>query len=381
MTVSKPSKPTKPTPDFPLYAHKSGRWAKKVLGKTHYFGPWREPDEALARWIAFATKLGLEAEATVMLRFVTDRFLDYKRGLKDTGEIALRTLDRYEAACSYLCDKLGPDKEIEELKPLDFEKLRSEMAKHWGPVKLANEIQIVRTIFTYAVESGLIPKPVLFGPSFKKPPAKVMRRQRMAHGPRLFEPAQVHALIENAGVNFRAMILLALNGGFGNTELAALPLAAVDVSKAWVRYARTKTGIMRRIPLWLETVEALRGVLLIRPKPLSKEDCHLFFIGQRRHNYLGNPHGSHHRIVNDMRACCQRAKVTGRSFYDFRRTFQTIAEGTGDFPAVQHIMGHAPSNSDMASIYRQRIDDQRLITVTHYVRQWLYSELGNAKVS
>ena len=36
-------RPAKPNPDFPLYAHKSGRWAKKICGKTHFFGPWREP--------------------------------------------------------------------------------------------------------------------------------------------------------------------------------------------------------------------------------------------------------------------------------------------------------------------------------------------------
>ena len=28
----------KPRPDFPLYPHKTGRWAKKVQGRTEYFG-------------------------------------------------------------------------------------------------------------------------------------------------------------------------------------------------------------------------------------------------------------------------------------------------------------------------------------------------------
>jgi len=37
------SRPAKPYPGFPLYAHKSGRWAKKSRGKTHFFGPWRDP--------------------------------------------------------------------------------------------------------------------------------------------------------------------------------------------------------------------------------------------------------------------------------------------------------------------------------------------------
>jgi hypothetical protein len=31
------TKPSKPTPDFPLYAHRNGQWAKKIKGSIHYY--------------------------------------------------------------------------------------------------------------------------------------------------------------------------------------------------------------------------------------------------------------------------------------------------------------------------------------------------------
>lgn len=40
----KSGKPAKPYPTFPLYAHSSGRWAKKVSGKTMFFGRWGKKD-------------------------------------------------------------------------------------------------------------------------------------------------------------------------------------------------------------------------------------------------------------------------------------------------------------------------------------------------
>jgi hypothetical protein len=41
-----PAKPTRP-PGFPLFAHATRRWAEKVGGKLHYFGPWDDPQRAL----------------------------------------------------------------------------------------------------------------------------------------------------------------------------------------------------------------------------------------------------------------------------------------------------------------------------------------------
>ncbi len=46
------AKPAKPYPEFPLYAHASGRWAKTIRGRFVYFGPWADPDAALQKHLA-----------------------------------------------------------------------------------------------------------------------------------------------------------------------------------------------------------------------------------------------------------------------------------------------------------------------------------------
>jgi len=51
-----------------------------------------------------------------------------------------------------------------------------------------------------------------------------------------------------------------------------------------------------------------------------------------------------------------------------------MAEGANDLAAVAAIMGHSPHVNDMSAIYRQRIDDTRLVAVVQHVRQWLFGE-------
>ena len=60
----------------------------------------------------------------------------------------------------------------------------------------------------------------------------------------------------------------------------------------------------------------------------------------------------------------------GLNFYALRHTFETIGGESRDQPAVDHIMGHA--RDDMASVYREKISDERLRAVTDKVHAWLF---------
>ena len=62
----------------------------------------------------------------------------------------------------------------------------------------------------------------------------------------------------------------------------------------------------------------------------------------------------------------------GLGFYALRHTFETIAGGSRDQVAVNHIMGHA--DQSMAEVYREHIEDDRLVAVTDHVWDWLFAE-------
>jgi integrase len=264
----------------------------------------------------------------------------------------------------------GKGRTVATLRPDDFQTLRARMAKRWGPVALANEIQMVRSMFRYLYEAELIDKPIRFGPAFKKPSAKTIRLTRAAGGPRMFTPAEIHAALACAGENMQAMILLACNGGLGNSDLGELPIEAVDLVGGWLNYPRVKTGMPRRIPLWFETQATIKAVLTTRREPKDPNGARLLFVGKRGQLYVGEHRGD--RVTQEWNRVAEKAGIEGRRFYDFRRTFQTVAEGAHDLVAVQSIMGHSPASGDMSAVYRQRVDDDRLRPVVEHVHKWFF---------
>jgi integrase len=67
----------------------------------------------------------------------------------------------------------------------------------------------------------------------------------------------------------------------------------------------------------------------------------------------------------------------GLSFYALRRTLATIAGAARDQVAVDYIMGHA--KADMASVYREAVDDDRLRAVSDHVHDWLFPPTEQGK--
>jgi len=114
-----------------------------------------------------------------------------------------------------------------------------------------------------------------------------------------------------------------------------------------------------------------------RKNPKSDEDSSLCFLtshGRPVWWECVKPNGESHRRDNINLAFAKLVTKagsgrTGRGYYSLRRTFETVAGNTKDQVAVDYVMGHA--DESMGAVYRQGIDDQRLIDVSNYVRRWL----------
>jgi integrase len=375
--VGKSSKSSKPYDDFPLFPHATKRWAKKIRGKMHYFGPWDNPDAALDKYLEqrdalHAGRRPRDTSEGVTVKGLCNRFLESKDALVKSGELTQRSWNEYKAAGKLCISCFGEDLLVEDMDQDDFGRLRKRMVGNgWGPVAIGNVIQRVRVIFKFAGDNALIDRPVRYGQNFKRPSRKTVRIERAKRGPKLLTADEINRLLDSASSAIKAMTLLGINCGFGNADCGHLRLSAVDLDAAMIDFPRPKTGISRRCPLWSETVEAIREASKDRPTPKNSDHSRLVFIAKYGRPWtkdttdqtVGKPFG---KLLRDL-------NINGRKrlgFYTLRHTFRTVADESKDQQAVDFIMGHEVPHK--WSVYRERISDERLKAVADHVRAWLF---------
>jgi integrase len=57
--------------------------------------------------------------------------------------------------------------------------------------------------------------------------------------------------------------------------------ATIELGRGWINFPRPKTGVTRRIPLWPETVAALRAIIADHPEPQTDELVDHVFLTSR----------------------------------------------------------------------------------------------------
>jgi hypothetical protein len=249
----KPTKPAKPHPDFPLFPHAAGVWAKKIRGKLHYFGPWDDPDGALKTYLEqkdalYAGHTPRPDPATLTVKDVANAFLNAKKDALEASELSPQTWPDYRSIMDMLVNGLGKHKPVSALDPQDFAALKNKLAKKNGPPRMSTIIQVIRCAFKHVYEAGQLDRPMRFGPSFKRTSKKTLRLHRAKQGLKLFSREEIHQLLGVAKQPVKAMILLGINCGYGNTDCGTLPLVAVDLEAGVIDFPVRKQASLAAAP-------------------------------------------------------------------------------------------------------------------------------------
>ncbi len=268
-------RPKKPRKDYPLFAHANGQWAKKVLGRLHYFGPWRDPEAETTKrqreLAEFAERLwdrqkdDLRAgrkprdkrvvQGTLTVRELCNDFMSSQELKTKTGQLSDRQFEDYLRAVKFVADEFGRERSVDDLGPPDFRDLKSRLAdKYKAPSSLKREMTNCRAVFNWAMRNGHVERIIRFGDDFKLPTTTQLRKhkqqQKREHGSREFTAEQCRAIIDAANPALKAMTLLGLNCGLGNTDIRLLQFGDLDLESGWIDYPQNKRGMDRVSKLW-----------------------------------------------------------------------------------------------------------------------------------
>lgn len=367
----------KPYPTFPLTPRKDGRFAKKIKGIYYTFGSdgdWRAAQDEYYR-VADAVHKGRslpkEIPEAITVRQCANRYLANREKDVDAKTLTLGSWDNYRKCLMRFARFIGPHQRMASLGPDDFTRFAHHLREtaQLGSYAYNRARSLIAAWLTYSAREEWI-KPVNVGNGFKKIPAGKMRSNRK---PRLLSPGMVKAILLHAGPQMRAMILLGLNGGFGATDCATLTRDAVDLDAAVIRFPRAKTGLPRTVPLWSETVDALRIVLASRPAdPLVFRTNHgaQWVRVTRKGKTITTKDSVGFEFYKILAKLWMKDQFKGVGFYVCRHTHATYANEVRDSDARLHLMGRRLPGLD-GDTYVEGIFLPRLEAITSHIRNRL----------
>lgn len=357
----KPPKYPPPWPDFPLTVHPNGQYSKKIRGRVHYFGPHSNPDAAVALFLQQKDYLYAGQAPPVAGKTVADLlnyWLDQKEQLLATGELTQVSLNEYVAVSDVIADTLGRNRTLEGVALGELTKLRSALqqgkTKQLGVTTFKRRLTIARIVFKFSNDE--MGTSIRYQKALAAPPKKLIRERRAAIGERIFSAKELRDLLVMADPHMTAVIYLGVNAAYGPAD--CVHLTCDKIVDGFINFTRPKTGVMRRCPLWPETLAAIEAI---------KGKTHVF-CGRK---------WTRHVIARQFKELCEtlamyRENVT--TPYSLRRTMQTVAKNAQvNQSCIDRIFGH--ERTDQSEVYNQRVFDKQLIRCTDFVRGWLLGEI------
>ena len=343
---------------FPLTRHATGQYCKKIHGKMYYFGS--DKQEALQRYIDQAACLHgsnhnsqKPSNDSMTLRHLCDMFSKYQLSKVQASAITARHYNDQVSSLKKLMSFVGQSRRIQDISTLDLQNYKRILQKQYSSGHRLNlHISNLKTLFHWAKKNGILQRIPNIDAISR---SKIINKKR-----RIFTHDEINELLAVADVQMKAMIWLGLNCGFGCTDCSELQWKHLDIANGRVVFPRGKTGVQRDLPLWPETIEALRAVprkgklvfYTARGNPFVRNILKIDDNGQEKYSTLNTISTKFSRLLKKSGLNVP----TGTGFYTLRRTAATMAARSGDPFAVQRLLGHA--NLLMATRYVQDVSKQ-----------------------
>ena len=81
------------------------------------------------------------------VRNLVNHFLSNRQQKVERAELTRRSFEDYRRSCGRVIGCFGRQRKVEDLGPVDFERLKNQLGKTLGVVSLGNEINRIRVLF------------------------------------------------------------------------------------------------------------------------------------------------------------------------------------------------------------------------------------------
>jgi integrase len=227
-------------------------------------------------------------------------------------------------------------------------------------------LSAVRSIFNFAEDMDLISKAPKLNRVKNEPTPRVGSKKKP-----LYSREQIKLLLENSCIQMKAMILLALNCGFGPKDMHDLKWEDIDGKR--ITLPRSKTGVSQTYLLWEETKQVLDALRLERRKlieRLAKRERIRSDNGQVFVTKFWNPWNKD-AISNKFQKLCKRSKVPCYGIYRLRHCASTAMSMVANPHLQMKFLRH--SNIQQQVTYTH-LPDKALDTAIEAVKEQLLGD-------
>jgi integrase len=287
------------------------------------------------------------------LRQLVDLYLQYQHARVLADSLAPRHYNEQTNSLNKLMAFLGRNCCTETISTLDLQNYKGKLQSHYASADRVNlNIGIMKAMFHWARRNDVLEH---------VPNIDAISKDKVVHKEMYtFSSEQINKLLSAAASEMKAMIWLGLDCGFGCTDCAKLQWSDLDFKLNRVKLARSKTGVHRNLPLWPETIQALKGLARSGPLVFYTSRGYPWIRTVIKTDERGEPkYRSVNRITPKFSRLLKKVGIhapKGTGFYSLRRTAATLAARSGDPFAVQRLLGHV--DLTMATRYVQDVSEQ-----------------------